>query len=56
MRRVALTVGPRGSGKSSFCKGFIRSHPSVSLVSRDEILIELFGSTSLNPYAGEHFI
>lgn len=29
-------------------------HPRITVISRDEILISLFGKTSLNPYEGGH--
>lgn len=56
MREVILTVGPRASGKSEFCQKAIQIDPSITLVSRDELLIKLFGTTSLNPYAGDHYL
>ena len=56
MKRVILTVGPRGSGKSTFCEKVIAIHPEVVLVSRDAILLEMFGSVELSPYAGDHYI
>ncbi|MFA6301123.1 MAG: AAA family ATPase [Candidatus Paceibacterota bacterium] len=54
MREVILTVGPRGCGKSSFCQRAVVLDPSVVLISRDELLIKLFGKTSLSPYTGDH--
>ena len=55
MIQVALTVGPQGAGKSTFCENFIAEYPSVVLVSRDKVLIELFGSAYLDE-GGGHFI
>jgi len=55
MKTVYLTSGPRGSGKSTYIKELVSRHPEVSLISRDEILIRLFGSTSLESYGGGHF-
>ncbi len=54
MKEVILTVGPRGSGKSYFCKKAIELDPSIIYISRDELLIKLFGNTSLDPYTGYH--
>ncbi len=56
MIEAMLTVGPRASGKSEFCRKAILVDPSISLVSRDELLIELFGATSLDPYTGDHYL
>ena len=53
---VYLLVGQRASGKSSYAKRLIESQPELSLVSRDEILVRLFGSTDTNPYTGEQYI
>ena len=47
MKTVILTVGPRGAGKSNFCNQIVQSHSEIVLVSRDAILIELFGSIYL---------
>lgn len=55
MREVILTVGPRASGKSEFCEKVVKVDPTIVLVSRDKLLIELFGSTSLDPYTGGHY-
>lgn len=55
MREVIVTVGTRASGKSSFCQRVIAADPSIVYISRDNILIELFGRTSLDPYSGGHF-
>lgn len=54
MKRVILMVGPQYSGKSTFCQKALPLFPDVSYVSRDEILIELFGTTLLSRYTGEH--
>lgn len=54
MREVMLTVGPRASGKSEFCRKSISLDPSLTIVSRDELLVQMFGKTSLNPYTGDH--
>ena len=52
--QVILTVGPRASGKSTFCNAVIGTNKSVELISRDQILTELFGKTNLSPYDGCH--
>lgn len=54
MSTVILTVGPRASGKSTFCEKAVTLDPSLTLISRDKILIELCGSTILSPYSGGH--
>ncbi len=54
MREVILIVGPRASGKSSFCERTVAIDSSIVLVSRDAMLVELFGKTSLDPYSGGH--
>ncbi|MDO8728399.1 MAG: AAA family ATPase [bacterium] len=54
MRKVIVTVGPRASGKSSFCEKACALDPAIVWVSRDKVLIELFGKTSLDPYTGGH--
>lgn len=56
MKVVYLTSGPRGSGKTEFVKKIASFHPEVEVISRDGILIELFSSTSLNPYEGGHYV
>jgi len=56
MKIVYLTSGPRGSGKTEFVKKVASLYPEIEVISRDAILVELFGSTSLNPYEGGHYI
>jgi hypothetical protein len=55
VKRVIVTVGPRGAGKTSFCEQIVRHRPEVTLVSRDAIFKELFGKVNLNPYTGDDF-
>ena len=54
LNTVILTIGPRGAGKTTFCKEIVRQRPDVAFVERDAILVELFGSASLSPYSGAH--
>jgi predicted kinase len=54
MNTIYLTSGPRGSGKSTYSKKIVSQLPNTIFISRDEILIELFGKTSLDPYEGGH--
>ena len=54
MRRAYLTAGPPGAGKSTFCKQVIVAHPEIVLVSRDQILIAMFGTVWLDAYSGGH--
>ncbi len=56
MKEVFLTVGPRGAGKSMFCEKALELDPELVLISRDKILIELFGTTGLSPYTNDHVI
>ena len=55
MRQIILPVGPQGAGKTTFCKKVIAKHPEIQYISRDEILIELFGTVYLEKYTGQHF-
>ncbi len=55
MKEVILTVGPQGSGKTVFCNKAVTFDPNTVMVSRDEILVELFGSVFLDSYSGGHF-
>lgn len=54
MRKVFLTIGPQGAGKSMFCKNAVTQHPSIIWISRDEILMRLFGTVWLSRYTGGH--
>lgn len=54
MRKAYLTAGPPGAGKSTFCDRVIAAHPEMVLVSRDQILIAMFGTVWLSAYTGEH--
>ncbi len=54
MKKVFLTSGPRGSGKSEYAKSIASQHPEISFISRDEMLISVFGKTMLDSYGGGH--
>ena len=56
MRTVILTVGPRGSGKSTFCKKVIQLDPSIMMVSRDEIIKEHIGMTEIGWYSDIRYV
>ncbi len=47
---VFLLVGPRGSGKSEYLKKILADQVGISPISRDEILMRLFGSVHLGLY------
>ncbi len=51
---VFLLVGQRGSGKSHYAKRLVEKQPDVHIVSRDEILVRLYGSVHTDPYIGSH--
>lgn len=54
MKEVYLMSGPRGSGKTTYANFLALGNPSSHLVNRDDICVELFGTTSLSPYTGGH--
>lgn len=53
---IYLLVGQRGAGKSHYANKLKEQQPELVLISRDEILIRLFGSTSVDPYTGGHIL
>lgn len=53
MKKAILTSGPRGAGKTSFCREIIKQRPEVVLIERDAIFVELFGTVYTNRYTGE---
>ncbi len=53
---VYLLVGTRGAGKSHYAQKIVENQTAFSIVSRDEILIRLFGSTHTDPYSGAQYI
>ena len=54
MKRVVLTSGPRGAGKSTFIADYVSHTSGVQVLSRDELLVELYGTTMLDRYTGDH--
>jgi len=56
VKRVIMTIGPQYAGKSTLCAKVIAARPNIVLVSRDAILIELFGTVWLNTYTGGHHV
>ena len=54
MKRVAVTVGPQGVGKTAFCKNLLAVCPSIQMICRDAIHLELFGSVELEGYGEYH--
>lgn len=52
---VYLLIGQRGSGKSYYAKRLLEKQPKLSVISRDEIIKRMCGSTSVSPYTGVHF-
>ncbi|MEK7163027.1 MAG: AAA family ATPase [Patescibacteria group bacterium] len=55
MKIVFLTCGPRGAGKSTYCENILKRQSDLVIISRDKILVELFGETELSPYGGGHY-
>jgi predicted kinase len=55
LNEVILPIGPQGSGKSVFCEKALVTDPNLILISRDKILMELFGSVFLDSYSGGHY-
>lgn len=55
MKRVIMTIGPQYAGKSTFCQKVIAAYPKIVFVSRDAILIEMYGTVWLDAYSGGHF-
>ncbi|MEK7103552.1 MAG: AAA family ATPase [Patescibacteria group bacterium] len=50
MKRVILTIGPQGSGKTTFCSRVIFQYPAINFVCRDTILNDLYGKAWMDPY------
>lgn len=53
MKIVYVLSGPRGSGKSTYARTLLKAHPNLCYLSRDELSMKLFKSTSHNPYTGD---
>jgi predicted kinase len=53
-KTVYLLVGPRASGKSNYCDGLVAHQRDLVVVSRDAIMLQLFGSVHSNKYEGGH--
>lgn len=53
MKRVILTIGTPGVGKSTYCHKVVERHPEVAYLSRDDLAYELLGKVGFNPYVGE---
>lgn len=52
---IYVLIGQRGSGKSTYGKRLTERYPNLQVISRDEILTRVYGSTSVNPYSGVFF-
>lgn len=51
---VYVLIGQRGSGKTYYGQRLKYNQPELSIVSRDEILMRIFGSVYLSPYSSDH--
>lgn len=49
---VYVLIGQRGSGKTYYGQRLIENQSGLSVVSRDEILVRVFGSTDTGSYSG----
>jgi predicted kinase len=52
-KTVYLTVGPRGAGKSYYCKNVLVQRKGMVLISRDEIMMERYGTVHTSYGAGQ---
>lgn len=52
MRRAALTVGPQGAGKTTFCKTLLAQSADIAFISRDDFLTARYGNAAFDPYSG----
>lgn len=52
MRLAILTAGPRGAGKTTYCHRIVSHQPNIHLISRDDVFIEIYGTTLFDPYSG----
>ena len=53
---VYLISGTRGAGKSTYCKKITEKNPKICLISRDQILIDLFGQNQPNRHRKSVFL
>lgn len=53
MKRVILTVGMRGSGKTTFCNKIKEQHPTVGLISWDRWYKENFPDWEFDAYSSD---
>jgi hypothetical protein len=44
VKQVILPIGPQYAGKSRFCKAIAHAFPNLVYVSRDDILVKMFGA------------
>lgn len=56
MKRVILTVGMRGAGKTTFCNNVKQQHPNVGLISWDRWYKENFPDWGFDAYSGEGYV
>ena len=52
MNIVILLSGPQGAGKSTYAENICQMNPSAQLVSRDALLMEIYGTVYFDPYCG----
>lgn len=52
MKKLILTSGPQGAGKSSYMKNIESQHGHVGIVSRDDFLVNLYGRVTFDKYIG----
>lgn len=55
MTRVIVPIGPQYAGKSTFCEKVAAAFSDTVIISRDKILIEMFGTVWLDTYSGGHY-
>ena len=52
MNIIILLSGPQGAGKSTYAENICQMNPSAQLVSRDALLMEIYGTVYFDPYCG----
>jgi predicted kinase len=55
LKTVFLTIGPRGAGKSTFCKKMMEAFPQITCISRDQIMLEMYGTIYGGIYTSEFY-